>query len=109
MSACFRENFPNSKLFEFLDKICLKKDKYYVFDINSFKKLLYNPIVYDEFVNTLKPYYYNSYAFYLERPITYNNVTTILRQLCKQNALTIIKKLTYSKHDYNNNYYIYYD
>ena len=32
----FKNNVPNNLLFDTLDKICLKTDKYYLIDINYF-------------------------------------------------------------------------
>ena len=36
-SNLFVSNIPKDFLFELLDKICIKTDKYYLFDLNAFK------------------------------------------------------------------------
>ena len=41
-SQIFKEQIPNNIFFELLDKICLKNEKHYTFNINSFKKGFYN-------------------------------------------------------------------
>ena len=38
----FKKNVPKELLFEVLDKICLKTDKYYLFDMNAFRKLQFH-------------------------------------------------------------------
>ena len=34
----FKKNVPNDLLFSLLNALCIKNEKYYIFDINSFKK-----------------------------------------------------------------------
>ena len=34
----FKKNVPNELIFNLLDSICLKNEKHYVFNIDSFKK-----------------------------------------------------------------------
>ena len=38
----FKNSIPNDKLFDLLDKICLKNEKHYTFNIESFKKGSYS-------------------------------------------------------------------
>jgi hypothetical protein len=105
----FKEMPPATILYDLLDKISLKKPKYYVLDINAYNKLKYNKTTwYEEFTKSLKPYYFISKHYYLDRPLTYNHFITVIRQLCKANNLEFSKKISYSKHDYNSDYYIYY-
>jgi hypothetical protein len=103
----FKKNIPNEIIFELLDVICLKNEKYFTININSFKKGIYTDII-QNFIETCKPYYHISKRKYLERKITYNSFTTILRQICNFNKITYTSKINYDKSTYNIVYYIYF-
>jgi hypothetical protein len=99
-SQIFRKNVPNELLFDLLDKICLKTDKYYLLDINSYKKLLFHNY-HTDFFNDLKEYYNLSKLFYLDRKIVYNSFTNIVRQICKNNNIMFTSKIKYNESKYN--------
>lgn len=107
MSTQIFKNFiPNEILFKLLDEICLKNDKHYIFNTNSFKKGLYNNSII-EFIEYCKPYYHNSKKKYLERKLTYNCFSTIIRQICNFNKITYTSQIKYDKSKYDIIYYIY--
>ena len=60
----FKNNKPNELLFELLDKICLKNEKHYIFNTDSFKKGIYNTFI-EEFIQGCLPYYHISKRKYL--------------------------------------------
>ena len=94
-----KTKIPNNILFELLDKICLKNDKHFIFNLESFKKGIYNGLI-QEFIEQCKPFYHNSKRKYLERQINYNSFITIIRQICR------INKINYDSHiKYNNSIY----
>ena len=41
LKQIFRENVPVQTLFDLLEKICLKTDKYYLIDNNAFKRMIF--------------------------------------------------------------------
>ena len=101
----FRKKVPHSFLFKLLDNICLKTDKYYVFDINAYKKLdFYKYNV--PFTEYLKRYYHQSKHFYLERKLTYTSFTNIIRQICKDNGITFTSQTKYFESKYFIDYFI---
>jgi hypothetical protein len=102
----FKKPFPNNLLFNLLNAICMKNEKHYILDINSFKKGTFNESI-KNFIQECKPYYHNSKQKYLERKLTYNNFTTILRQICNFNKITYTSQIKYDKSSYNILYYIY--
>ena len=106
-SQIFKERVPLTILYNLLDLIALKKETYYVVDMNAYKKMIYNEY-HNEFCNNLKQYYHNGKHFYLERKMTYNSFTTILRQICKQEAVMFTSKINYNKSKYNIEYTIFY-
>ena len=82
-----------------------REDIYYVINLVSYKKLIYdNNLI--NFIDELKPFYYNSKLKYLENCKTYNNFLTIIRHLCSYNNLSYHKKVIYKKSKSEPSYYI---
>jgi len=105
-SQIFKYNIPNSLLFNLLDTISQKTEKYYMFNLDAYKKGVYTEEI-QKFMELCKPYYYQSKCKYLEKKLTYNSFTTIMRQICNFNQITYTSKIIYSKSHYNIVYYIY--
>jgi len=47
---------PSQLLFDLLDKICLKKENYYLVDMNAYRKMMFHNY-HEDFCNDLKEYY----------------------------------------------------
>jgi len=103
----FKNHIPNSIVFELLDKICLKNEKHYILNSVSFKKGVYNEEI-QKFLEICLPYYHISKRKYLERKLTYNTFTTVIRQICNFNKITYTSQIKYDKSTYDIIYYIYY-
>jgi hypothetical protein len=103
----FKNNIPNEKIFELLDSICLKNEKHYILNIDSFKKGVFKEII-QKFLENCRQYYHLSKRKYLDRKLTYNSFTTIIRQICNFNKITYTSQIKYDKSTYNIVYYIYY-
>lgn len=77
----------------------------YISNINTYKKLkLYNKL--DEFINYIKPFYFNSKVNY---PINANNIkgfNVVIRQLCKFFQVKYYYKIQYFHSNYDIVYYI---
>jgi len=106
-SQIFKNQMPNNLLFELLDKICLKNEKHYTFNVDSFKKGLYSKDI-QNFLTSCIPYYYLSKQKYLEKKLTYNSFVTVLRQICNFNKIIYTSQIKYDKSTYVIVYYIYY-
>ena len=106
-SQIFKQATPNTLLFEFLENTSIKTEKKYIFNKSSFKKGMLDNII-DNFINDCKPYYFSSKQKYLDRKITYNSLTTILRQICNFNKITYTSQIKYDKSSYEIEYYIFY-
>jgi hypothetical protein len=106
-SQIFRKPVPKELLFELLEKICMKTDKYYYIDMNSFKKMLfYNYHI--EFCHSLKEYYHIGKQIYIERKMSYNSFTNILRQICKHCIIMFTSQIKYNESKYNIDYFVYF-
>jgi len=103
----FKRAVPNHLLFELCEKMCLKTDKYFLIDNNAYKKLLYNNW-HEPFLSSLKEYYHLGKHHYLERKLTYNAFTTIVRQICKHNSVLFTSQIKYNKSNYNIDYLVYF-
>jgi len=103
----FKNNIPNNIFFELLDKICIKNEKNYIFNTVSFKKGVYIEAI-PNFIFFCIPYYHLSKRKYLERKLTYNSFTTILRQICNFNNIIYTSNIKYNKSRYDIVYYIYF-
>ena len=105
-SQIFKTNVPNELFFNLLDSICMKNDKHYTFNANAFKKGVFNNKI-QEFLNSCVPYYHVSKQKYLEKKLTYNTFTTVLRQICNFNKIIYTSQIKYDKSSYEITYYIY--
>ncbi len=108
LKQIFRTTLPNDSLFNLLDQISLKTDKYYLIDINAYKKMIFHNLHID-FLTQLMEYYHVSKQFYITRKISYNSFVNIVRQICKNNSLMFTSQIKYNKSKYNINYLIYYN
>jgi hypothetical protein len=98
---------PNEMIFNLLESLCMKNDKYYFFTINSFKKGVFTQEI-NKFLENCKPYYHFSKQKYLDRKLTHNSFTTVLRQICNFNKITYTSQIKYDKSKYDIIYYIYF-
>mgnify|MGYP001163517881 FL=1 len=107
MSQLFKNPIPISFLFDLLDKVCIKTDKYYLVDQDSYKKIMFHNY-HDEFCNSIAPFYHQSKRMYVERPFVFNSFINIIRQICKFNNIAFSYNVKYSDKKYNIIYYIYF-
>jgi hypothetical protein len=107
LKQIFKQNIDPSKVYEFLEKFCLKTDKYYLLDINAYKKMIFHNL-HEAFLQEIIEYYHASKQFYVTRKLTYNSFTNIIRQLCKSNSIMFTSKIKYNESKYNIDYFIYF-
>ena len=106
-SQIFKKLIPNEILFSLLDSICIKNEKHYTYNIESFKRGIFKDVI-DKFLDICKPYYHNSKKIYLEKKLTFNSFTTIIRQICNSNGIIYTSQIKYDKSTYIILYYIYF-
>jgi hypothetical protein len=105
-SQIFKKDFPSEILFNLLENICMKNEKHYILNSDSFKKGIFNKSI-ENFLEICKPYYHNSKKNYLEKKMTYNTFITVIRQICNHNKLTYTSQIKYNKSSYDIIYIIY--
>ena len=107
VSQIFKKKIPIRLLYSLLDEICVKRDNYYVFDQVSFKKGMFNGMIAD-FLKSCEEYYHDSKKKYVEKKLSYNTFTTVLRQMCNYNKTTYTSMIKYEKSKYDIIYYVYF-
>ena len=107
MKQIFKKDVPIIILYDLLDQISLKTDKYYVIDMNSYKKMLFYNLQ-ESFSNIMMDYYHSSKQFYVTRKMTYNSFVNIIRHICKNTNTMYTSQLKYNESKYNIIYNIYY-
>ena len=102
----FKREIPHHILFDLLEKVCLKTEKYYFIDVAAYNKLLFLDLK-KPFIDALTEYYFLSKRFYLERDFTYSSFTNIVRQICKHENIKFESEIKYSHSKYYINFFIY--
>jgi hypothetical protein len=107
-SQIFKNNIPNEMFFELLDSICVKYEKFYILNNDSFKKGIFKNSIH-HFLEKCTPYYHLSKRKYIYKKITYNSFITVIRQICNCNKILYTSQIKYDKSSYNIIYYIYHN
>lgn len=107
LKQIFKNQVPIEILHELLEPVCLKTDKYYLIDLNAYRKIVFHDY-HTSFCNKIKEYYHASKQFYIERKFTYNSFINIVRQICKSNNIMFSSQIRYNDSEYNIDYFIYY-
>lgn len=107
VNQVFKSPVPDNILFELLEKICLKTDKYYHIDMNAYRKMIFHNYHID-FFKTIREYYFLGKQFYIDRDITYKSFTNVVRQICKRNTILYTSLIRYNESKYNIDFCIYY-
>lgn len=104
----FKKDISNDALFNLLEEICYKhQNSYYVYNSNSYKKGIYNDLI-TNFIEFCKPYYHNSKRYkYLEKKLSQNSFSTVIRQICNNNKIKYLSQIKYDKSSYDIIYFIY--
>ena len=101
----FKTNVPIENIWNFLKLIAEEKDTNYILTKILYKQAEYNNQLID-FINFLKPYYYKSKLYYLERKLDYVKFMTIIRQICNANKIEYVSKIIYNNSGYEIEYTI---
>jgi len=103
----FRTLVPQELLYDLLEKVCLKTDKYYLVDHNAYKKFIYLGLD-KPFVSDILGHYHASKQFYVQREMNYNSFINIVRQICKSNQMMFTSQIKYMESKYSIEYLIFF-
>jgi hypothetical protein len=104
----FKSVIPKKKVYNLLETICIKTEKNYILNKDAFKKGIFNNSIID-FLEECKEYYHLSKQKYIDKKLTYNSFTTVIRQICNSNKIIYASKIKYINSTYDIIYYIYKD
>ena len=102
----FKTDIPSSVLFSFLEEFADDKGGYYIFSNISYNRAKYHDKL-NEFCDEIRPHYHKAKQHYVLNKMGYNNLTTVIRQICKANLITYTSKVNYRQSTYDIIYYIY--
>ena len=102
----FRRLVPPKILYDLLEKICLKTDKYYLVDNNAYRKFMYLELDVD-FSVAILDYYHESKQFYVTREMDYNSFVNLVRQISKSNQLMYTSRIKYMESKYSIEYLVF--
>ena len=114
----FKNSIPVELFYDFIKKIAYKmpNSNHYLIDLTAYKKATYceeyqlqpHPCVslLEQFCKDLIPYYCKEKQFFLTRKMSYNNLNTILRQVCRHCAIECKTDRKYDKSKTQIVYYI---
>ena len=97
---------PPEILYDLLEKVCLKTDKYYLVDHNAYKKFMFLGLN-TGFVDSILSYYHGSKQFYALREMNYNSFINIVRQICKSNQMMFTSQIKYMDSRYSIEYLVF--
>jgi hypothetical protein len=114
LQKLFKSIVPTELFYNFIKKIAYKlpNSNHYLIDISAYKKAIYcdeyqpTPSLLQEFCNDLIPYYCNDKRFFITRKMSYNNLNTIIRQVCRHNNIECNPARKYDKSKTKIVYYI---
>jgi hypothetical protein len=101
----FKTNVPIHIILDFIKLICEEKDMTFILNKIIYKQAEYNNNILP-FIELLKPYYYKSKLYYLERKLDYVKFMTIIRQLCNLYNIDYTSKIVYNNSNYEIEYII---
>ena len=104
----FKNIIPKKKVYNLLENICTKTEKYFTLNKDAFKKGIFNNII-PNFLEECKDFYHLSKQKYIDKKLTYNTFTTVIRQICNSNKIIYTSKIKYVNSTYDIIYYIYID
>lgn len=110
----FKAAIPHEIIHCFIKKISYRipnSENHYLIDLNAYKKAIYcsEPLsvsLLDQFCRDLLPFYCKEKQIFLTRKMSYNNMNTILRQVCRHCAIECRSERKYDKSKTQIVYYI---
>ena len=117
-----KTHVPNELFYDFIKKVAHKmpNSDWFLIDLFAYKKATYcdecpdaiagddtpSQSLLQQFCEDLMPYYCKDKQFFLTRKMSYNNLNTILRQICRHNSIECQSERKYDKSKTHIVYYI---
>ena len=105
----FKTNVPLELFITFIKLIAeekIEKDEmYYILNKIIYKQAEYTNNIHG-FIESIKPYYYKSKLYYVERKLDYVKFMTVIRQICNAHKIEYTSKIMYNNSSYEIEYTI---
>ena len=114
-----KTSVPNELFYDFIKNISHKmpNSDFFLIDLFAYKKATYfedaiagdgtpSQSLLQQFCEDLMPHYCKDKQFFLTRKMSYNNLNTILRQICRHNSIECRSERKYDKSKTHIVYYI---
>lgn len=106
-SNILKEKIPLNILVDLLEQYCfVKNDKYYILDLDSYKKIVLEEKI-EPFLEQIVPYYKKSKLGYVTRPMKYVYFLTLVRHICNSNNIQYTSNIYYNRSKHYIKYIIY--
>ena len=99
----FKTKVPLDYLLQFLDEICKSKGDFFMIDKIVYK-LMMESKQNEVFIETIKPYYYDSKKYFVTRELTYSSFGNIIRQICNSHGHPFMTNKKYNHSEYTIRY-----
>ena len=106
-SNILKERIPLNILVNLLEQYCfIKNDKYYILDLDTYKKIVLEEKI-ESFLENIVPYYKKSKLSYVTRPMKYVYFLTLVRHICNSNNVQYTSNIYYNRSKHYIKYIIY--
>lgn len=105
-SQIFKHPYPKEKFLMFLKQCAELNQHSYIFSKTSYKTAQHKELI-QPFCNDIEKYYFNSKKYYATRKMSYKNILTIIRQICKYYFIPFNINLKYINSAYEISYSIF--
>ncbi len=108
-NSILNEKIPKEILITLLEEnVFIQNEKYYELSLDVFKKVKTSGAL-KTFLESITPYYRKNKLHYLEKADKYTSFLTIVRHICKANAISYNSSIKYCQSKYEILYKIYKD
>jgi hypothetical protein len=105
MSQLFKLKLDKADLYNFLNKITSESNDNFIINNVIYKKAVFHNYI-NEYYDIIRPCYYESKRYYVDKKITYRSFITVIRQICRYLCIPFTSKINYMKSTYEISYYV---
>jgi hypothetical protein len=101
----FHTPIPSAILVALLQELCVMSNQDFIMDMAAYHNGIHKGLI-QQFMHDCNPYYLPSKQFYTTNPLTYKSFMTVVRHVCKTNAILYTHHIQYCHSIYQTVYHI---
>ncbi len=101
----FHTPIPSAILLSLLQELCVVSNQVFIMDMAAYHNGLHKGVI-QQFMQDCQPYYLPSKQFYTTNELTYKSFLTVVRHVCKTNAIPYTHHIQYCHSIYQTVYHI---